>query len=93
MGYTVRVDSWRFTAWLHYSNATLGGVDWDLVPFAQELYAHEPASQVGRPGTCSVDFNQCENVNVVGVTANALVVKKLFGLLRRQFEIINASIY
>ena len=59
-------------------------VDWGGIPHAQELYSHEPGTEAGVSG-CSVDFNQCENANVVGVAANAPTRAKLYALLRAQF--------
>jgi iduronate 2-sulfatase len=83
VGYTVRVDTWRYTAWMDWNNHTRS-VDWAGRPHAQELYSHEPGTESGLSG-CSVDFNLCENANVVGKAANAATRLKLFGLLRTQF--------
>ena len=84
VGYTVRVDTWRYTAWMDWNNHTRS-VDWAGTPHAQELYSHEPGTESGLSG-CSVDFNLCENANVVGEAANAATRLKLFSLLRAQFD-------
>ena len=49
MGYSVRTNEWRFTAWAHLDNATLR-VDWEQ-PVAVELY--DVAEDDGR----SFDFD------------------------------------
>jgi hypothetical protein len=40
MGYSIRVDNWRYTAWLPWDSASTSGV-WAYPPLGEELYAHE----------------------------------------------------
>ena len=56
MGYTVRTDVSRYTAWMAW-NGTTTTVDWAAVPYAEELYDH-----TGDDGT---DFDGWENDNLV----------------------------
>lgn len=57
MGYSVRVDAWRYTVWLHWDAQRLVG-DFSRPLIARELYAH-PA------GTADASFDATENANVV----------------------------
>ena len=56
MGYSVRTNDWRYTAWLHWDGKHLVG-DFSQPPIGVELYSH-----VGDDGT---DFDAFENENVV----------------------------
>lgn len=98
MGYSLRVDGWRYTAWLPWdSNAT--EVVWVWPPIGEELYAHE-ADPNEPPGL----FDETETTNLLsvdgvgkalfsGTVINPLVTrvqakhraksKELFMLLRR----------
>lgn len=54
MGYSIRTDNWRYTAWFHWDKATLAS-NWDG-PFAEELYDHT--------GDDSTDMDNFENENL-----------------------------
>ncbi len=43
MGYSVRVDQWRFTVWLPFNTSLYTG-DWAQPPIATELYDHRNSS-------------------------------------------------
>jgi hypothetical protein len=61
MGYSLRVDNWRYTAWLPWdSNAT--EVIWVWPPIGEELYAHE-AGPNEPPGL----FDEAETINLLSV--------------------------
>lgn len=70
MGYSVRTDGWRLTAWLRWDGARLVG-DFSQPPVGVELYAH-PA------GEADSDFDATENVNVADL--HPAVVRRLMGL-------------
>jgi hypothetical protein len=71
MGYTVRVDKFRYTAWLAYDQAT-STPDWDNV-LATELYLHDEANW-------PIDWS-FEHTNVVADPAHAAVVSRLHKVL------------
>lgn len=78
MGFTVRVDAWRYTAWLAFDGATnTAGWDDPRALIGEELYAH--ANDTG------VDFDAFENVNVV--TENTVVRDELMQRLRARFAV------
>jgi len=61
MGYSLRVDGWRYTAWLPWDfNATLGV--WTYPPLGEELYRHEHDPNEP-PGM----FDELETVNLLAV--------------------------
>ena len=76
MGYTVRVDDWRYTAWFKWlgGNGTYAP-DWDG-PFAEELYDHA--------GDNSSDSDLYENANLAKTHPD--VAKKLHAQLREFFS-------
>ena len=80
MGYSVRVDEWRYTAWFKWlvSNSSNGtatyAADWDG-PFAEELYDHK--------GDDSTEMDKFENVNLAA--SNPDVAKQLHAQLRSFF--------
>ena len=57
MGYSVRVDVWRYTVWLHWDAQRLVG-NFARPPIARELYSHPS-------GRADANFDANENVNVV----------------------------
>merc|ERR1712113_1024070 len=67
MGYSVRVEDWRYTAWFGF-NGTAMQPERDVI-LGRELYSHK-----GDDG--DLDFPG-ENVNVVDDPANAATVKEL----------------
>jgi len=77
MGYTVRVDKWRYTAWFKWlgANGTYAS-DWDG-PFAEELYDHA--------GDDSSDSDKFETQNLA--KAHPDVAKKLHTQLRNFFNV------
>ena len=75
MGYSVRDDRWRFTAWMKF-NGTKNRADWTAAPLGVELYDHD-----GDDGT---DADAFENVNVVDDHDD--VRRELFEVLRRKFD-------
>lgn len=66
MGYSVRTDRFRFTAWLRFDNITYQP-DWDHI-VAEELYDHK--------------IDPSEDRNLVGKGSYARKRKALFGVLR-----------
>ena len=75
MGYSVRDDRWRFTAWMKF-NGTKNRADWTAAPLGVELYDHD-----GDDGT---DAEAFENVN--DVDDHDDVRRELFEVLRRKFD-------
>ena len=84
MGYSVRVDSYRFTRWLRW-NGTALGVNWDdgdrAGAHADELYSHAGDAGFG-PG----NFDAFENKNLAQDPAHAAVAARLAAQLRAFFE-------
>ena len=84
MGYSVRVDAWRFTRWLRWNGTSLA-VDWDdgarAGAHADELYAH-----AGDTGFGPSNFDAYENANLADDPAHADVVATLAAQLRAFFE-------
>lgn len=88
MGYSVRVDNWRYTAWLPWVGGNLTG-NWSATPISaddhynpgenyyRELYDHREDN-----GTC---FDCFENENVAELPINAKIVAELHAILRNQF--------
>lgn len=80
MGYSVRVDDWRYTMWLAFDGKRNRG-DWAGLPASlhgEELYAHK--------GDTGADFDAFENENVAASQANAPMVRELRQLLRTRFD-------
>lgn len=76
MGYTVRVDNWRYTVWLKWLAASgVYAADWDG-DLAEELYDHE--------GDDSTDFHRFEHENVAA--KNPEVAAQLRAQLRTFFD-------
>mmetsp|Transcript_34778 Transcript_34778/g.91055 ORF Transcript_34778/g.91055 Transcript_34778/m.91055 type:complete len:95 (+) Transcript_34778:81-365(+) len=80
MGYSIRTDEWRYTAWVGWNGTTLQPV-WAKVN-ATELYPH--AEVPGGP--TDQDFDAWENHNVAAAPANAAVVEKLHAQLVAHFS-------
>ena len=82
MGYSVRVDAWRFTRWLRW-NGTRLDVSWDDGDVdgkhADELYSH--AGDTG-DGPGAVDAWENANLAGDGDPAHAAVVAQLAARLR-----------
>ena len=76
MGYSVRVDEWRYTAWLHWDGARLVG-DFARPAIASELYSHPQ-------GRADASFDATENVNVAD--SHPAVAKQLFLMARKHWE-------
>ena len=76
MGYSVRVDEWRYTAWMHWDAMRLVG-DFSRPPIGTELYAH-PAGAADR------SFDSTENDNVV--KEHLQVARQLHGLVVAQWK-------
>lgn len=66
MGYSIRTDRFRFTAWLRFDNITYRP-DWDHI-VAEELYDHK--------------IDPSEDCNLIGKGSYARKRKDLFGVLR-----------
>ena len=84
MGYSIRVDDYRFTRWLKW-NGTALGVDWDdgdrAGAHADELYSH-----AGDTGYGPQNFDAYENANLAADPAHAAVAAQLAAQLRAFFE-------
>ena len=79
MGYTVRTDEWRYTAWFRFDNDTnRAGNQFGRVlineSLGTELYDH-------RGDTCMWLDWPGENLNLVNFTAHAATVKALHAQL------------
>ena len=61
MGYSLRVDGWRYTAWLPWNSNATEGV-WTWPPLGEELYAHE-SDPNEPPGL----FDEVETTNLLSV--------------------------
>ena len=61
MGYSLRVDGWRYTAWLPWNSNATEGV-WTWPPLGEELYAHE-SDPHEPPGL----FDEVETTNLLSV--------------------------
>ena len=89
MGFTVRDDRWRYTAWLKFDgvkNAAIWSTidnddDHNLVVHGEELYDH--LNDTG------VDFDKYENVNVNKQYPN--ICKRLFQVLKDEFDTSTGS--
>ena len=90
MGFSVRVDNWRYNAWLSFNGTTNRG-DWDSVGpgilsatigqkglLGEELYDH-----TGDDGT---DFDAFENVNLAADAQHSATRDQLLLLLKKQFN-------
>ena len=73
MGYTVRVDRYRYTAWVGFDQTT-AEPDWNAT-VATELYAHHEENY-------PIDFG-VEHTNVIHDPANKAVVAQLDKVLRQ----------
>jgi len=71
MGYSVRTENWRYTAWLHWDGANLVG-DFSKSPVAVELYSHA--------GDTEADFDAFENVNLAGNPKYANVLSEHYDI-------------
>ena len=78
MGYTVRVDQWRYTCWFKFNKTTIVPITNDDGIIGRELYSH-----VGDPG--SLDW-EGEHINVVEDPRHADIIielhKKLVDYIR-----------
>jgi iduronate 2-sulfatase len=79
MGYSVRVDEWRYTEWYPWDGNNTKAV-FDEGIYASELYDYR--------GVVSelIDYDLVENLNVADLEENAEVVTRLNGLLMGQFN-------
>lgn len=77
MGYTVRVDEWRYTEWLPWDQSK-GDGDWNAEVFAKELYDHRSDNF-----TVSSDYDLLENINII--TEFPGVGEELSRILRNHF--------
>ena len=91
MGYSVRVDGWRYTEWYHWNQTSLSA-EWGAEGlYAAELYDHraEDAAAEKDPLLTGSDYdaNTAEVRNVVSeeVYSNE-VVPRLSRLIRQQFD-------
>lgn len=80
MGYSIRTDNWRFTAWVGWNGTSLTPI-WGRVN-ATELYAHtvEPG------GPSDQDFDAWENDNLAGRPEHATVERQLHTMLTEHFD-------
>eukprot|EP00039_Didymoeca_costata_P032396 m.37670 g.37670 ORF g.37670 m.37670 type:complete len:611 (-) comp9338_c0_seq2:59-1891(-) len=81
MGYTVRVQGWRYTVWIGFNGTRNRGI-WpsSAAPMA-ELYDHS-----GNNGTSSNVMDAYENENVVEDAKNQPLVASLYTLLKNRFD-------
>jgi hypothetical protein len=77
MGYSLRVEGWRYTEWATFDGAAAGGrgsADWAAPLHGVELYDHSTGDVN--------DFDAHENVNVAGHPENKELVASLSKQLR-----------
>ena len=70
MGYSVRVDGWRYTCWFKFDNVAIVPITTAAGIIARELYDHRRDTLLAMPGSG-------ETVNVVSEAAHASVVVEL----------------
>jgi len=91
MGYSVRVDGWRYTEWFHWNQTSLT-VEWGPQGFyAAELYDHRAADAAAQSNPAitgsDYDVNTAEVLNVVDdKELSREVVPRLSHLIRQQFH-------
>ena len=78
MGYSVRVDGWRYTEWYPWIGDTLAA-NWTAL-YASELYDWRGANNA------NLDYDLYENENVAGEAEFEGVVVELRALLQGQFQ-------
>lgn len=86
MGYSVRVDRWRYTVWQPWSAGR--GPSWEALPFAVELYEHR-SSLAGTDDpfpSCHADYNECETINVAQQPHLTTTMQALHGLIVARFS-------
>lgn len=91
MGYSVRVEGWRYTEWRHWNQTSLSGVWGAEGLYAAELYDHRAedaaaGEQDGGDTGSDYDSSTAEVQNVVGSGEGRGVVPELARLLREQFH-------
>ena len=90
MGYSVRVEGWRYTEWYHWNQTSLAP-QWGAEGlYSAELYDHRAADAAAQAGPAETrsdyDANTAEVQNAVGdAQLRAEVVPRLARLLRQQF--------
>lgn len=85
MGYSVRVDGWRYTEWRHWDQEQLVA-QWGPEGFyAAELYDHRATDQQQQLDS-DYDQHRSEVVNVLHMEKHREVVKELSFLIRKQFR-------
>jgi iduronate 2-sulfatase len=82
MGYSVRCDEWRYTAWFNWLGPVNGTLkaNFSDYPYARELYDWRGADNA------NLDYDSYENVNVAEDEENAEVVSWLNAVLLSQFS-------
>merc|ERR1712061_471823 len=80
MGYSMRVDEWRYVEWLRWDGEALRPV-WEEV-VARELYDHSAESH-----DAIIEYiDESENENVAEDPGNAALVRELSDKLRSEVE-------
>jgi hypothetical protein len=80
MGYTVRSNSWRYTAWLDF-NGEKNRAEWSLLPNSlrgEELYNHI--------GDTNSNYDEYENENVASYSQYKNIRDELLNVLKEKFE-------
>eukprot|EP00041_Stephanoeca_diplocostata_P034237 m.1153084 g.1153084 ORF g.1153084 m.1153084 type:complete len:291 (+) comp24486_c0_seq18:1650-2522(+) len=80
MGYTVRTHSWRYTLWLEWDGASCSPKWASTTNYGRELYAHDDSS------TFPIDFDCCENDNLIDDPRYTHVVAQLDAMLRKRYQ-------
>ena len=83
MGYSLRIDGWRYTEWAAYDGTFAGGkgrVDWSQPLHGTELYDHPDGGTGGASGVN--DFDAHENENLAAKPEHAALVARLSATLR-----------
>ena len=79
MGYSVRVDDWRYTEWYPWDQENL------VALFDDGVYARELYDWRGVEST-TMDYDIVENLNVAEHAENAEVTEQLHEILLTQFR-------
>ncbi len=86
----MRIESWRYTAWIHF-NGTINRGKWGDVSstagwlVGEELYSHDDSTLVD-------DFDATENENLASKPENAAIRMQLLTALKTRFDTPSSEI-
>eukprot|EP00040_Diaphanoeca_grandis_P036805 m.236607 g.236607 ORF g.236607 m.236607 type:complete len:581 (-) comp33689_c0_seq1:77-1819(-) len=85
MGYSVRVTGWRYTEWFGWDGNTCRPTFEKGPIFGKELYEHNDSV------TFPIDFDCCENQNVVAAPEHADLIVKLHNMILAKYDIADMT--